>query len=196
VFAAAASSGGFSQELFEELVGYGNMVPWPQSLGSHPDALYEWRLLLAKAYEDQNQWREAYKEYNEVFNEYDANPNEWEKNQEGLQRVHAVLVGYARCMFLAGKFDEALRASQHAVRMIRSAKGVHMLIAKTQRALARPPLFTAYSLRGMTNKTACSMADAVETVHRGVMYETPWDENNQRVNRVQELSNEMGDKGR
>jgi tetratricopeptide (TPR) repeat protein len=187
--ASASSDDWFSEELFEELDGAANIVPYPQSLGSRPDALFEWRLELAKAYENLNQWQDAFNEYDEMHEWYEASQGKWKRDQDDLRRIHTVTLGYTRCMFEWGNLDEALRSSQHALRMDRTFEGVHRLIAKVQRSLARRPTVTPNSLPGMTNTISCSMADAVETMHRGVIYETPWDEDNQRVNRefLQEL---------
>jgi tetratricopeptide (TPR) repeat protein len=190
-----------ANKLYDEITTQYNVAsPWPRILGSRPDAAFPFRVLLSNAYEDLNQIPDAYREYKAMMNWYqddEEKTGKVESNPDSIRFIRDVLMGCSRCMLALGNFDEALNAGEDVLRMGRHSAGAHMLVAKAQRALARPPPITTHSLAGRTNKLTSTMADAVETMYRGVVYETPWDENNQRVNRefLQELLHEIGEKG-
>jgi hypothetical protein len=174
---------------------YGVVEPWPRrSLGDEPGTVFEMRTLLAKAHEDLHQTVEAHLEYAYMMDWYEAREDTTTPSQEDLRRQHEVTSGFSRCMLEYGELDEALQSSQHALRMDRHAPGVHIHVAKAQRALARNPRSIG-ALTGGTNAISCTMSDAVETMYRAIVYETPWDEDNQRANRkfLRELLNEIED---
>jgi tetratricopeptide (TPR) repeat protein len=187
---------------YEEIkASYGCAEPWPRSLGSRPDATFPFRVMLAKAYEELNEIPDAYREYDDMmkwYQDYEDNTGTLKTSHDDLSCIRDITMGFSRCTLALGDFDNALCSGQHVLLMGRNSAGAHMLVAKAQRALARPPSVTVHSMTGGTNKLTSTLADAVETMYRGVVYETPWDENKQRVNRefLQELLDEIGDEGR
>jgi tetratricopeptide (TPR) repeat protein len=172
--------------------------PWPRNLGGSPDAAFPVRVIMAKAYEELDQFPDALREYNRVmrwYQVYESGTGTVESSQAALDCWREATMGFLRCMLYLGDFDKALCSRQNALRMGRHSAGTHMLVAKAQRALARPPSVTAHSFAGMTNNLTSTMADAVETMRRAEVYDTPWDTENRRANLefLQELLNEIGD---
>jgi tetratricopeptide (TPR) repeat protein len=160
---------------------YNNVEPFPVCLGDKPSDVFDIRIMLAKAYENLNQWYHGLREYYEMLDWYGENTFD-EKNE--AQRMRKLMIGFARCSLETGDIDEAHRVSQHVLSEVRHLQGVHVLFAKVQRACAHAG-----------NKFSITMADAVETMYRGVIYEAPWDEDNREANRefLQELLNEIGE---
>jgi ribosomal protein L44E len=174
---------------------YSVVEPWPRkSLGDEPGTVFEMRTFLAKSHEDLHQTHDAYLEYKDMMDWYEAHEGTNTPSEEDLRRQHEVTSGFSRCMLEYGELDEALKSSQHALLMDRHAPGIHILVANAQRALARNPRSIG-ALTGRTNAISCTMSDAVETMYRAVVYETPWDEDNQQANRkfLQGLLNEIAD---
>jgi tetratricopeptide (TPR) repeat protein len=182
----------------EMMASYGDK-PWPRNLGGSPDAAFPVRVIMAKAYEELSQFPDAFREYNKMMKWYQVYEDRTgtgtveKTSQAALDCWRDATMGYSRCMLYLGDFDKALCSGQNALRMGRHSAGTHMLVAKAQRALARPPPVTAHSLAGKNNQLTSTMTDAVETMYRGVVYETPWDTENRRVNRefLQELLGEI-----
>jgi tetratricopeptide (TPR) repeat protein len=141
------------------------------SFGHRHDCLLYMRLILAEAYEANMRWPEADRECTEVKEWYDdhlINPH-----QDDANRIWQCLLGYSRCMVQLGNYYEALSSAQQAVQMWRESKGVHKLLAKAQRASARPPTLTPWTKRRQTNKVICTMMDAVDLIYHSMMYEVP-----------------------
>jgi Tetratricopeptide repeat len=76
-----------------------------------------------------------------------------------------MLSGASRCFFCTNDFERAEAFAENALAMNRHFPGIHILIAQCQWATGK--------------KTA-----AIRTMSRGVLYEAPWDEDNQKENRA------------
>jgi tetratricopeptide (TPR) repeat protein len=111
--------------------------------------------------------RREYTEVKEWYDNHLINPN-----QDDANRILQCLLGYSRCMVQLGNYYEALSSAQEAVQMWRESKGVHKLLAKVQRASARPPTLTPWTKR-QTNKVLCTMMDTVDLMYHSMMYEVP-----------------------
>jgi tetratricopeptide (TPR) repeat protein len=173
-------------EITEE---YGPFQEW--SPRTDPSSLFEIRLILAKAYEQVDQRHLAYREYKEMMKS-NADPSRnfvSEKHSVGLVSS----LGYSRCVFHVGDYDEAICFAQRAVNICREVPGAHKLIAQAQHALACPSGPTAWEKAGHTNTTKCTLMDAVETMYRALAYEAPWDDKNKKINQayLQDLLDEV-----
>jgi hypothetical protein len=131
-------------------------------------------------------WQEAHDEYADMFVKFQPNdPNIFDT--ELLSHMHSVGMGLSRCLFHLGHYKKAIWTGQQAVTMDRTFAGVHKLVALPQRALARQ---LGDELQGgqpsFANPhaaTATTIADAIRTMHRGHMYEAPWDNVNRQANK-------------
>jgi tetratricopeptide (TPR) repeat protein len=167
-----------------------NHKTWPCPVGKGPYRLYPLRVTLAEAYEAAERWEEAQKEYSDMaitlYLDKMNEPNQDWITTDLAGQMLSMTCGVSRCLFHMKQYEKAIFSGQQAVVMDRSYPGVHKLIAEPQHALARQlgdakrgkPRFA-----GMHDKTSTTIADAIRTMHRGHIYETPWDDVNKEANK-------------
>jgi tetratricopeptide (TPR) repeat protein len=172
-----------AERLVRELVGhYGTVEGWPAAdIGPH--RLFSLRIALAEAYEASECWNEAVEEYADIFDHMTTSTSDLSLlSKQALGQIHACAVGLSRCYYHLRRYEDAICKGTEALSMDRTRAGIHRLIAMPQRALARE-LGIECSGASDPTRTLTTIADAIRTMHRGNVYETPWDEVNKQANR-------------
>jgi tetratricopeptide (TPR) repeat protein len=133
-------------------------------LNNGPFRLYQIKVLLAEAYESAREYKKAEAVYNEMLKEmFQLSDEDYLKLRPPISRM--IQSGASRCYFHLNDFDRAKVLAQMSMGMNRHFPGIHILLAQAQWALNE-------------------QQEAIRTMCRGVLYETPWDESNQERNRV------------
>jgi tetratricopeptide (TPR) repeat protein len=128
-------------------------------IGSGPRRLFGVMIYLAEAHEAIVNWEEARAIYVTMLKEtLNDDPETADAPQNRM-----IFTGLSRCMYQVGLYDRAIAAGEGALAMNRHFPGVHKLIALPQLALGQ-------------------VEAARTTMRRGVVYETPWDEENREKN--------------
>jgi tetratricopeptide (TPR) repeat protein len=129
-----------------------------------PHRLYRIKIWLAEAYESAHEYKKAEAIYKEMIQEvFKLDYEDYIKMDPPTNRM--MISGASRCLFYVKDFDRSKKMAQMALDMNRHFPGIHILLAQAQWALNEKK-------------------DAIRTMCRGVLYETPWDETNQKRNRV------------
>ena len=133
-------------------------------LGDGPYRLYQFKIWLAEAFESTNEYKKAEAIYKEMVQQvFQLDYEEYVKIDPPTNRM--MISGASRCLFYVKDFDRSKKLAQMALDMNRHFPGIHILLAQAQWALDEKK-------------------DAIRTMCRGVLYETPWDETNQKLNRI------------
>lgn len=119
------------------------------------DAYFDLYMLQCQAYEKLLQWDDALESYRKAGSIMDETGNMSPPKQRQFY------FGLGQCLFEAGKYDPAIGILDIAISMNRHYPCVHKYKAWAQEKLGR------------TN-------DALVTMNRAALYETPWDEENQK----------------
>ena len=138
-----------------------------------PYRLYRIKIWLAEAYESANEYEKAEAIYKKMIQEvFQLDYDEYLKIDAPTDRM--MKAGASRCLFYLKDFDRSKIMAEMALAMNRFFPGVHILLAQAQWAMDEKE-------------------EAIRTMCRGVLYETPWDEVNQQRNRVylQEFTDAM-----
>jgi tetratricopeptide (TPR) repeat protein len=120
--------------------------------------LFDLNILQAEAYQDMKEWQEAIKIYLsilEVDGEVDGvlgSPVQYRK----------IFMGMSRCFYETSVYDKSIAAASAAIDMNPHFPGVYKFKALSQRAMGE-------------------LDEAVKTMTRAVLYETPWDDDNRAV---------------
>jgi tetratricopeptide (TPR) repeat protein len=140
-----------------------------------PYRLYEIKIHLAEAYELVGEYEKAAKIYKAMVQE------SYEFQYQGFgsldgQKDQRIKRGGSRCCLATKDYEKAQKMAQMLLNTNRRTKGAHILLAQAQWA--------------MNNKKG-----AIRTMCRAVLYEAPWDDNNQEMNRIylQEFVDAMGE---
>jgi MYND finger/RING-type zinc-finger len=131
--------------------GKGNLY----QLGSGLFRLYEIKIWSAEAYESACKYDTAAYIYKGLLGEIYSFENSIFA-QIDPRLIRMTLSGASRCCFALKDFERAKSLSKIALGMNRHFPGIHMLVAQAQWALGEHD-------------------DAVITMKRGILYETPWD---------------------
>jgi tetratricopeptide (TPR) repeat protein len=130
-------------------------------IGSGPFRLYEIKIWLAEAYEAAGRFNDAAAIFKALLNEvFSFEYSKYVQISPSVNRM--MLSGDSRCCYFLKKFERAKHSAEMALDMNRHFPGIHLLVAQAQWALGEK--------------------NAVITMKRGVLYEAPWDENNQERN--------------
>jgi tetratricopeptide (TPR) repeat protein len=133
-------------------------------LGSGPHRLYRVKTWLAEAYESMGNYEEAVDIYKALLKEiYSFEHSQY--IQIDPPDIRMILSGSSRCVFHLKDYQRAKLFAESALEMNRHFPGIHILKAQAQWAIGEKK-------------------EAVRTMCRGVIYETPWDDNNQEENRI------------
>lgn len=119
--------------------------------GSRTSRHTEIHLMKAEGYEGLERWEDA----KEVYVCLLQLPDFYEKTSPPGQR--AVFMGFARCAYHIGLYDNSIAASQAALEMNKHFPNVHKYLALAQKAQG-------------------DLQTAVDTMNRAALYETPWDD--------------------
>jgi tetratricopeptide (TPR) repeat protein len=175
-----------------------DQATWPTAIGTGPYRLFPVRIVLAEAYEAAQRWKDAHKEYSDMLSIFcKKKPHESWLNDEITGQMHSISCGISRCFFHLRQYEKALYSGQQALSLGRTNPGTHKLVAEAQAALARK-LGGAQqgeaSFAHPNATTAVTIMDAIRTMHRGVIYEAPWDDVNKEANTLylKELMTEAG----
>ena len=129
-----------------------------------PFRLYRIRVWLAEAHESANEYETAEAMYKEMIQEtFRLDYNDYIQIDAPTNRM--IISGASRCLYRLKDYDRAKKSAEMALDMNRYFPGIHILVAQSQWALDEKK-------------------EAIRTMCRGVLYETPWDEANQERNRV------------
>jgi tetratricopeptide (TPR) repeat protein len=131
-------------------------------MGGGEARLFDLKLLQAEAHQDMQHWEEAIKIYGSVL-EVDGmvgSPVQYRK----------AFMGMSRCFFETSVYDKSIAAASAAIEMNPHFPGVYKFKALSQRASGE-------------------LDEAVKTMTRAVLYETPWDDDNKA--KVLELYDEL-----
>jgi MYND finger/RING-type zinc-finger len=132
-------------------------------IGHGPSRLYTIKIWISEAHETAHEFKLANALYQEMLREvFQLDYSEYV--QIDAPTIRMMMSGASRSLFHLKDLKRALKLANDALAMNRYYPGIHILVAQAQWGL---------------NKKK----DAIRTMCRGVLYETPWDETNQKRNR-------------
>ena len=133
-------------------------------VNSGPFRLYPIKIYLAQAYESAGEYEKAVNLYVEMIKEtYDLYCKGFGSVSPHVHRQ--IKINGSRCFFAMKRYADAKKLAQMALDINRHVDGIHVVLAQAQWA-------------------ANEKKEAIRTMCRGVIYETPWDETNIERNRV------------
>jgi tetratricopeptide (TPR) repeat protein len=131
-------------------------------IGEGPFRLYLIQTWLAEAYESDGNYVAARRIYKTLLQDvYKMDYTEYTEIDPPTNRM--MLSGASRCSFQLQDYGYAKDFAEMALAMNRHFPGIHQLLAQAQWALN-------------------DKENALRTMKRGILYETPWDEENQQRN--------------
>ena len=133
-------------------------------VNSGPFRLYPIKIHLAQAYESAGEYEKAVNLYVEMIKEtYDLYCKGFGSVSPHVHRQ--IKINGSRCFFAMKQYADAKKLAQMALDINRHVDGIHVLLAQAQWA-------------------ANEKKEAIRTMCRGVIYETPWDDTNIELNRI------------
>jgi tetratricopeptide (TPR) repeat protein len=137
-------------------------------LGGGKARLFDLKLLQAYSYQDMKKWEEAIRIYISMFEAMDGT----EVGSPVQQRK--IFMGISQCFYETGKYEKSISSASAAIEMNPYFPGVYKFKALSQRAKGE-------------------LGEAVKTMTRAVLYETPWDDDNraEALKLYDELSSEL-----
>jgi tetratricopeptide (TPR) repeat protein len=117
---------------------------------------FDLKLLQAEAYQDMKEWEEAMKIYISLL---EATMSVDEDIVGSPIQQRQIFMGLSRCFYEAGVYEKSISAASAAIEMNPHFPGVYKFKALSQRAMGE-------------------LDEAVKTMTRAVLYETPWDDDN------------------
>jgi tetratricopeptide (TPR) repeat protein len=135
-----------------------------ETLGDDKENHFGVELVRAEAYQILQDWGAAGCVYQGMLMSMET-PNDGTPAQQ-----RRAFMGISRCAYEQGVYDKAIYGAEVALEMNRHFPGIHKLLALSQKANG-------------------DMDAAITTMNRGVLYETPWDEDNKAE--VLKLYNEL-----
>lgn len=127
--------------------------------------LFDLKLLQAEAYQDMKEWEEAMRIYGSILEVDDMVGSPIQYRQ--------VFIGMSRSLYETSVYEKSIAAASAAIEMNPHFPGVYKFKALSQRAMGE-------------------LDEAVQTMTRAVLYETPWDDDNkaEALKLYDELANE------
>lgn len=124
-----------------------------------PNSGFDLYIKIAKCYEAMKDYEEAIGIYNKITSAIDYDDPNPDAETPSQQRM--LLMNMSRCFYHSGDYEYAIQLGKGAIEMNRHFPQVHKYVALSQKASG--------DLKG-----------AVRTMGRAAMYETPWDDVNQK----------------
>lgn len=139
-----------ADSLLEQVESIHNKEEW--ALVQEKDVI-DTGLRIARAQQNLQDWPAAKDTYRYLLMEYP------EQQRTTPPQQREIFMGFSRCFYEEGAYDEAISLGEGAIEMNRHFPGVHKYVA------------LAYRAKGC-------LEEARNVMSRAVLYETPWDENN------------------
>ena len=143
-----------SERLQEEVLAAAQQHGMPATrIGS--DHLFDVYVIQSEAYQGLEKWKEAMDSYEKAMLALDG------PNSPPAIDQRKLFMGLAECAYKVKEYENAIAYANAAIEMNRHFPGIHRLKALALEKVGR-------------------LDEAIVTMNRAVLYETPWDEENQQ----------------